>query len=216
MSSTGPSGDPGDASSRKLEALNAFAAVAACVATVVIAVKDGGAGLLLLLALALLGAAAATTGWLRNSRWLLVAGVLVTGLDLIAVAILVQLDDEPRVDSVRLSASCNDQQLPVKPGDIIDLTYDVTVIDGSVEVDLGLAFYDEEGTDMSTGTGDDYEIRIGAGTASFDRQFRVPDAPNGDYELVAEVWPAGSLPDIPPDVETLKDDKCDQLVVLQR
>lgn len=114
-------------------------------------------------------------------------------------------DDSATPAPMRLVVNC---EVPprIRPGELIGLIYN---IDAPVAVDVGLgaALYDEQGTDHSTGTGDVDALQLPAGSQRLTRQFIVPTGLQpGFYELTAEVWPANKIGS--EDVETLAAGPC--------
>ncbi|MGH3814638.1 MAG: hypothetical protein ACRDUV_19690 [Pseudonocardiaceae bacterium] len=99
----------------------------------------------------------------------------------------------------------------IQPGELIGLIYNIDS-PAAVDVGLGAALYDEQGTDHSTGTGDVDTLQLPAGSQRVTRQFMVPTglAP-GFYELTAELWPANKIGT--EGVETLAEGRCAILTI---
>jgi hypothetical protein len=57
-------------------------------------------------------------------------------------------------------------------------------------VGLGAGLYDDEGTDHSTGDGDQDSVEVRTGSSSTTRPVLIPkNLPRGHYELNGEIWP---------------------------
>lgn len=131
----------------------------------------------------------------RPVRENVIAGLMLTAVLSVIPFVWVYFsgqDDSATSPPMRLMVNC-EAPPRIWPGELIRLIYN---IDAPVAVDVGLgaALYDRQGTDHSTGTGDVDALQFPAGSQRVTRQFIVPTGLQpGFYELTAEVWPVAGL-----------------------
>ena len=82
----------------------------------------------------------------------------------------------------------------VQPGAVIEMTYVLTVVDGTTRVGFGAGVYDDAGYDHSNGDDDRWDEPVQHGTNTLTRFVILrDDLPIGNYTLAGEVWRAGKI-----------------------
>lgn len=110
-------------------------------------------------------------------------------------------------DRVSLTATCSFSG-KLRPGNTIEMTYNTDAPE-DMRVALGAGIYSQDGTDQSTGIGDEDDVQILRGQTSKTRPVPIPGSlVRGTYELVAEIYPSNKI-----GTETLADPTCQVFTV---